>query len=140
MKNNEFEKLVAKEIINSILNDRSNWETSIMGLRRKSDKFELSVDFGDVSIHKPKKYIFKDNEIVKNIYPHAKNLKNELIRKREIEESKDNVKELTDFLNINTRKNKLEILNKKYDSDNESNKNEEKGKKNIWDKINIFKK
>lgn len=64
---NNFEFLLVENIIKSLKNEPEQWETSIMGLRRITDDFELNISlFDKIEIHKPYSYVFKDSNLMKN--------------------------------------------------------------------------
>jgi hypothetical protein len=115
--NNNFEFLLVETIIKSLKNEPEIWETSIMGLRRIKDQFELNVStFNNVEIHKPYSYKFKDDNLMKKLHKEAKNLQNIKYDILKNEKDKENIKKISEFLNINTRRNKLIALEKLEDS------------------------
>jgi hypothetical protein len=134
---NNFEFLLVENIIKSLKNESELWETSIMGIKRITDNFELSIQlFDSIEIYKPYSYKFKDSTLMKKLYKNAKNLQQSKYKKFEDEKEKDNIKKISDFLNINTRKNKLIALNKLY----KLYKLEEPNEIKIELKTNLFKK
>lgn len=111
---NDFEKILAKEIIQSLTNHPELWETSIAGLSRK-DGLELYIGMFDslsnISVFNPYKYDFKEIKFKQEVYTVAKNLKDLKYQERSDKMEMENKNKLSEFLNLNTRKNKLEQLN-----------------------------
>lgn len=122
-----FESLLEKEISDSIIKHPEKWNTSIMGVRRE-DGLDLNLSIfesiSDVSIYSPYKYVFKDEKIKRRLWKLATNLQQSIRDKRKKAEEIDSEKKLSDFLNLDSRKNKLKRLEKLNHIN--SNLNEEK--------------
>jgi len=109
----EFEKLLIKELIDSLSNNPEKWKTSIIGIKR-DDGLDLAIgtfeEYANVYVYKPYRYELKDLESRQKIFRIAK----KIIELQRVEQDKKEAlgseKKLADFLNLDTRKNKLERL------------------------------
>lgn len=113
MNKDNFEELLVDNIIKSLETEPYNWETSILGLKRTYDEFELNIHVvKSIDIYRPYKYEFKNKELEGKLYDAAYKLwkiyVQDSVKKKDIE----NMKNLSDFLKLDTRKNKLKELNK----------------------------
>lgn len=127
-----FESLLEKEITDSIKNHPELWNTSIMGLKR-NDGLDLNIGLfescSDISIHSPYKYVFKDDKIKKRLWKITSNLRSDIYEKKKRKEDIDCENKLSEFLNLDSRKNKLKKLQNissklKNTSDTNKEKNE----------------
>lgn len=116
-----FEYLLTKEIVTSLTNHPEKW--NICGLKR-DDGLDLLISsfksVGNVYIHNPKKYEFKDEKNKKLVFDAAWDLKELKTEEKRKSEFNNNEKELAEFLHLDTRKNKLEYLDKLSHSDSDS--------------------
>jgi len=67
METDAFERLLLEEISESITEQPNLWKKSIFGIQRE-DGLELFINGNDVSIRKPKEYIFKSKDFQKALY------------------------------------------------------------------------
>lgn len=111
---NDFEKVLAKEIVQSLNNNPELWDTCIVGLRR-NDGLELILgifeSIANVSVYKPYQYDFKDEKLRKEVFMAANKLQTSIYKSQKDKDDAENRAKLADFLNLNTRKNKLQHLN-----------------------------
>lgn len=135
--NNEFEYLIAEKIINSLQEEPELWQIDIMGLERPSDGLNLAFGSHDLYIYGPSKYEFVDSKIRKSIEKVAENLLKNKRLKRDLLSHKDNKKKLSKLFNIDTRKNKLEMLDKISKKDNEVIQPTEIVELSFWKKLKL---
>lgn len=145
-----FEYLLTKEIVNSLTNHPEKWKLSICGIKR-DDGLDLLISsfksVGNTYVYGPKKYEFKDEKNKKLVFDAAWNLKERKEEEKRKAEFTDNEKELSEFLHLDTRKNKLDYLDKLSQSNSAADikvevelKLPEKEKDTFYTKLkNIFK-
>jgi len=107
---NDFEKVLAKELIESLTNYTELWKLSSAGLKRE-DELELFVFLENIYVYRPYVYKFKDDIIKKELYKVADKLRKSLYQDQDTKNEIENKNKLAKFLNLNTRKNKLQHLN-----------------------------
>ena len=107
---NDFEEVLAKELIESLTNYPEIWKLSSAGLKRE-DELELFAFLGNIYVYRPYEYKFKDEIIKKKLYDVADKLRQVLYKYQDTKNEIENKNKLAEFLNLNTRKNKLQHLN-----------------------------
>lgn len=114
MNTDNFEELLVNNIIKSLDSEPHNWKTSIVGLKRIYDELELNIlhIIKKIEIYEPYKYEFKNKQLEGKLYDVAQKLWKIYIQDSVKKQELENMKNLSDFLKLDTRKNKLEELNK----------------------------
>lgn len=116
--NNEFEYLIAEKIIKSLQEQPELWKIDIMGLER-TDGLNLAFSSHNLYIYAPSKYKFVNSKIRKSIENVARKVLKNKRAERDSLDVKDNKKKLSKLFNLDTRKNKLEILERISEKDND---------------------
>ena len=74
-----FEKTLAFDISDSIEKCPEDWEKSIWGIARKSDKLELNISSNGVSIKHPHEYSFKIKSYEKKLFNVANKIHGKIV-------------------------------------------------------------
>lgn len=139
----DFESLLEKEITESLTKHPELWTTSIMGIKR-SDGLEVYIgtfsSLSTVEIYSPYKYVFKNEKTKIRLWRMTSDFKDAIYRKRDEEKEKDSKNKLSDFLNLDSRKNKLDRLDKLSEINSKSKKeatdtNEEKKEESFFTRL-----